>query len=94
MIEFLRHYYVFMLILMVVSFLLPKEAYKGHIQFFISIFVIVLFLKPVLELFTSEKPDLVYQIFRDFNVQIEQYEADGIGEGNLFEYFFFEGERE
>ena len=48
MLEFLKHYYVFMLILMVVSFLLPKEGYKDYIQFFISIFVVVLFLKPVL----------------------------------------------
>ena len=94
MLEFLKHYYVFMLILMVASFLLPKEEYKAYIQFFIRIFVIVLFLKPVLELFTREEPAFVYQIFEEFNVQMEQYEVDMTGEENIFEYFFFEREGE
>ena len=90
MLEYLKHYYVFMLILMLVTFLLPKEEYKSYVQFFISIFVIVLFLRPVLELFTSENPDFVYQMFEEFNVQMEQYEVDMIEEENIFEYFFFE----
>ena len=90
MLEYLKHYYVFMLILMMVTFLLPKEEYKSYVQFFISIFVIVLFLRPVLELFTSENPDFVYHMFEEFNVQMEQYEVDMIEEENIFEYFFFE----
>ncbi len=94
MLEFIKHYYVFMLILMVVTFLLPKEEYKGYIHFFISIFVIVLFLKPVLELFTKEDPAFVNQIFEEFNIQMESYKIDMSEEGNIFEYFFFEGERE
>ena len=38
MLEFLKNYYVFMLVLMVFSYLVPKEDYKIYIQFFISIF--------------------------------------------------------
>lgn len=90
MLEFLKHYYVFMLILMVVAFLLPKEEYKVYVQFFISIFVIVLFLKPVLELFTKEDPAFVYQIFEEFNTQMEAYEMDLTEGGNIFEHFFLE----
>ena len=90
MLEYLKHYYVFMLILMLVTFLLPKEEYKSYVQFFISIFVIVLFLKPLLELFTREEPAFVYQIFEEFNVQLEQYEVDMMEGGNIFEHFFVE----
>jgi len=94
MIDFLKNYYVFMLILMVVTFLLPKDEYKGYIQFFIRIFIIVLFLKPVLEFFTKDEPAYVYQVFEEFNVQMDQYKVDMTGEGNIFEYFFLEREGE
>ena len=49
MLDFLKNYYVFLLVLMIVSYLVPKEAYKTYIQFFIGIFVVVLFLKPLLD---------------------------------------------
>ena len=94
MLDFLKNYYVFMLILMVVSFLVPKEEYKAYIQFFISIFVIVLLLKPVLELFTTDNPSLIYDVFGDFNTQFEQYEVDLSEEETIFEHFIFEGEGE
>lgn len=94
MLDFLKNYYVFMLVLMVFSYLVPKDEYKAYIQFFISIFVIVLFLKPVLELFTIDSPSLVYQVFGEFNAQLEQYEVDMWSEENIFEYFFLEGKGE
>ena len=94
MLEFLKNYYVFMLILMVVSFLVPREEYKAYIQFFISIFVIVLLLKPVLEIFTMDNPSLIYEVFDDFNTQLEQFEVDLSKEENIFEYFISEGEGE
>jgi len=94
MLDFLKNYYVFMLILMVVSFLVPKEEYKAYIQFFISIFVIVLLLKPVLELFTMDNPSLIYDVFGDFNTQFEQFEVDLSEEETIFEHFIFEGEGE
>ncbi|MBR2044915.1 MAG: stage III sporulation protein AF [Agathobacter sp.] len=94
MLDFLKNYYVFILILMVFSYLVPKEEYKAYIQFFISVFVIVLFLKPVLELLTMDNPSLVTQVFADFNAQLEQYEVDMTDGGNVFEYFFLEGEGE
>lgn len=94
MLAFLKNYYVFMLILLVFSYLVPKGEYKSYVQFFIGIFVIVLFLKPVLVLFTSEDPSLVYQVFEDLNTQIEQYEVNVTEGETIFEHFFFEGEGE
>ena len=94
MLEFLKNYYVFMLILMVFSYLVPKEEYKAYMQFFIGIFMVVLFLKPVLEFFSTDNPNFVYEVFKNFDLQLEQYEVDMTEEENLFEYFFLEGKKE
>ena len=83
-----------MLILMVFSYLVPKEEYKAYMQFFIGIFMVVLFLKPVLEFFSTDNPDFVYEIFENFDLQLEQYEVDMTEEENLFEYFFLERKKE
>ncbi len=85
MFDYLKNYYVFMLILMVMSYLVPKEEYKVYIQFFVGIFVIVLLLEPVLEVMTIKEPTLVYEIFEELNQKIEEVS---------FEHFIFEGEGE
>ena len=83
-----------MLILMVFSYLVPKEEYKKYIQFFIGIFIVVFFLKPVLELFTVDNPAKVYEIFDTFNTQINELDVE-LEEGeNIYEYFFYKGEGE
>lgn len=99
LLEFLKNYYVFMIILMIFSYLVPKESYKKYIQFFIGIFVVVLFLKPILELFTIDNPNQIYEMFEPFNQRVESLELEGLElekqEGEtIFEYFFFEGEGE
>ena len=94
MLEFLKNYYVFMLILLVLSYLVPKEAYKKYLQFFIGIFIVVLFLKPVLEFFTMDNPMRIYEVFEPFNRQMEELDLE-LKEGeNLYEHFFLEGEGE
>ena len=73
MLGFLKDYYVFMLILLVFSYLVPKEDYKVYIQFFIGIFVIVLLLKPILEILTIDDPTLIYDVFQEVNEQLDKY---------------------
>lgn len=85
MLEYLKNYYVFMLILMVLSFLVPKEEYKVYIQFFVGIFMMMLLLEPVLELLTMENPSFIYQIFEELNEKIEEVSH---------EFVFFKGEEE
>ena len=94
MLEFLKKYYIFMLILLMFSYLVPKEEYKKYIQFFIGVFVVVLFLKPVLEFFTLDSPTRIYEVFDSFNRQIEQLDLK-LEEGEtIYEYFFFKGKGE
>ena len=94
MLELLKEYYVFMLILMVFSYLVPKKEYKVYIQFFMSIFLLVLFLKPVLEFATMDHPGLVTDVFEKINMQIEHRDLEMREGENIFEFFFFEGEGE
>jgi len=91
MLDFLKNYYVFMLILMVFSYLVPKDEYKKYIQFFIGIFVVVLLLKPVLEFFTMDTPAHIYEVFESFNRQLDLEIEEG---ETIYEHFFFKGERE
>lgn len=94
MLDFLKNYYVFTLILMVFSYLVPKESYKKYIQFFIGIFMVVLFLKPILTLFAMEQPEQIYEVFEPFNQKIQSLEFEQKEGETIFEYFFFEGEGE
>ncbi len=98
MIEIIKEFYVFALLLLVFSYLVPKDGYKAYIQFFIGIFLLVVLLKPVLQLVVSEDLSGVYKIFDDYNTQVEQrrennqWEAET--EGGIYELFIFEGEGE
>ena len=79
-----------MLLLMVISYLLPKEEYKKYIQFFISIFLVVLFLRPVLEFLFLEDVSQIQSVFEVFHQKLGQIEFES-GEGSgIYEYFFLE----
>ena len=94
MLEILKNYYVFMLVLLVISYLVPKEDYKIYIQFFISVFFVVVLLKPVLTFFTMEDYSEVYLMFESFRNQVEQLDLN-VEEGvDVFEYFFSKGYEE
>lgn len=90
----LKNYYVFMLILMVFTYLVPKKEYKVYIDFFVGIFIVVLFLRPFLEILTIEEPDFVTNVFQDINNEVEVYDYKKIEGETIFEYFFLEGEGE
>ena len=98
MIEIIKEFYIFALLLLVFSYLVPKEDYKVYIQFFIGIFLLVVILKPVLKLVVAEDLSSVYKIFEDYNSRVEeigekdQWKVET--EGGIYELFIFEGEGE
>ncbi len=94
MLDFIRNYYVFVLILMIFSYLVPKEDYKRYIQFFISIFVIVLLLNPMLEFLMLKDSSVLEETFSMFNEQIKELDFQIGEQEDIFEHFFFEGEGE
>lgn len=94
MLDFIRNYYVFVLILMIFSYLVPKEDYKRYIQFFISIFVLVLLLKPILEFLMVKDSSVLEDTFSIFNDKVNALEFQIGEQEDIFEYFFFKGKGE
>ena len=94
MLEFLKNYYVFMLVLMIFSYLAPKEEYKVYIQFFISVFILVLLTKPIMEVFTVDNTEEFYAMFEQFQRQIESLKFESEEGVDVFEHFFSKGEGE
>ncbi len=85
MLEYLKNYYIFMLILMVVSFLVPKDSYKLYIQFFTGVFLLAVLLEPVLMFLTEENTEYIYDFFKEINKELE---------GVSFEAFISKGKGE
>lgn len=79
---------------MVFSYLVPKEEYKIYLQFFISIFIIVLLLKPVMEVFSIQEVENFYNTFEQFRYRVESLDLRVDEEADIFEYFFSKGKRE
>lgn len=94
MLEFIRNYYVFVLILMIFSYLVPKDEYKGYMQFFISIFIIVLLLKPMMEFLMLEDSSVLQETFSTFNNRIKELDFQIGEQEDIFEHFFLEREGE
>ena len=94
MLEFLKNYYVLMLVLIVFSYLVPKEEYKIYIQFFVSVFIIVLLLNPVMEFFSINDTESFYEIFQQFYQQIDGLDLKVEKGEDIFEHFFSKGERQ
>lgn len=97
MLEIIKELYVFALLLLVFSYLVPKEEYKSYIQFFIGIFLIVVILKPILTMVMHDNASAVYEIFDGFNgrlKQMENMEQWEAGTEDIYELFIFKGEGE
>lgn len=94
MLDFIQNYYVFVLILMIFSYLVPKDTYKQYIQFFIGIFVVVLLLKPLLEVLMAKDNSILEGIFSQFNQQVNGLDFQIGEQEDIFEYFFLESEGE
>ena len=90
--EYLKGIYVFALMLLVFSFLVPKESYKTYIQFFIGIFLFVVLLKPVLGILDHSYGEMVQETFEDLGQKLDG--TYSYQEGDIYEIFVSEGEGE
>lgn len=86
MLEFVKNYFIFMLILFLVSYLVPKEEYRKYFNFFIAALMVAILMQPVLSFLdrdTAEKLRDELSIIEGELSDIEYYEK---GE-NIFEQF-------
>jgi hypothetical protein len=50
LLEFIKNYFVFMLILFLFSYLAPKENYQKYFNFFISVLMVAILVRPLIYL--------------------------------------------
>lgn len=79
--KFVRDYFIFMLILFLFSYLVPKDTYKKYVQFFIGVLMVAILMQPVVSLFTEDGEDEVRS-------QIEQIMEECTKGGDLYERLY------
>jgi stage III sporulation protein AF len=94
--SFVKNYFIFLLLLQIIAYLVPKDSYKKYVQFFTGVLMAVVLLRPVLS-WMEQKSELSEYIQWDALMeQIEELEKNGYeGEGeDMFEIFFMEDSTE
>jgi hypothetical protein len=87
--SFVKNYFVFLLLLQLISYLTPKESYKKYVQFFTGALMAAVLLGPVLSWMNGETDLSEYAGWEEVLAQIEAVNYDGEGE-DMFEIFFME----
>ena len=87
--SFVKNYFTLVFILLVFSYLVPKEEYKKYFQFFIGVLIAVALLRPVLSWMDPENTSAVYENLNEISQRLERIQYHG-EEENLFELFFVE----
>ena len=89
--ELVKNYFILALLLMVLSYLAPKEEYKRYFQYFIGIWLCVLLLRPVIALF-ADGEELAYYNMEELQEQlmdIDEWQEEGV---DIFEIFRMDSE--
>lgn len=86
---FVKSYFVFLLILQILSYLTPKDSYKKYVQFFTGALMAVILIRPVLEWMNGGTSLPEYTQFEEVMQQMEEICYEGEGE-DMFEIFFME----
>lgn len=79
-----------MLLLLVMSYLAPKDSYKKYFQFFIGAWMCVLLFKPVLT-WIGEGIQIDWESRQQLEEQIGQMEEWQEEEVDIFELFYMDG---
>ncbi len=86
-----KSYFILAVLLMVLSYLAPKEEYKRYFQYFIGIWLCVLLLRPVIALFTDGE-ELAYYNMKELEEQLgdlDEWQEEGV---DIFEIFRMDSE--
>lgn len=87
--EMVKAYFLMMLLLMLFSYMMPKESYKKYVQFFIGVLMAVFLLKPVASWFSQNNSQVVYKNYEEITAQLAEIEYNEEG-ADIFEIFFDE----
>ena len=84
--EILKSYFALALVLLVFSYLMPKEDYRKYMQFFVGIFLTVIILRPVADWILDEDTPMIH--LEELQQQLEEIEYDIGEEENMYEIYF------
>lgn len=85
--NFVRDYFIFMLILFLFSYLAPREDYRKYLQFFIGALMVAILMRPVLTLFSEDGEAQLREELAEIRKEMERIEYSGEGE-DIFEWFY------
>lgn len=87
--EMVKSYFLMMLLLVLFSYMMPKESYKKYVQFFIGVMMAVFLLKPVVSWMGANNKEVVYKNYEELTKQLAEIEYNEEG-ADIFEIFFDE----
>ena len=84
--DLVRNYFIFLLVLYLISYLAPQESYRRYFHFFISVLMVAVLMKPVLGFLQKDVRDEARQQLDAIEEQWKQNQYEGKGE-DVFEWF-------
>ena len=84
--NFVKQYFIFMLLLFVFSYLVPKENYRRYFNFFISVMMVAALLFPLLQISEKEVAEQTKARLEEIEEKIGDTQYYQKGE-NIFEQF-------
>lgn len=86
-VEFVKNYFIFLLVLYLFSYLAPKENYRKYFRFFVSALMIAVLMKPVLGFLQKDAKDAAKAQLDTIGSRLEEHKYEEKGE-DVFEWFW------
>lgn len=86
-VEFVKNYFIFLLVLYLFSYLAPQESYRKYFRFFVSALMIAVLMKPVLGLLGTDARYEMQNRLDEIMEQMQQQTYEG-KEEDIFAWFW------
>lgn len=83
---FVKEYFVFMLVLFLISYLVPRESYRKYFHFFIGALMVAVLMEPVLSFFNRDARGEFHRQLEEIEKNLSEIEYEEKGE-DIFEQF-------
>ncbi len=86
-ITFVRQFFILSLILILVSYLVPRDGYRRYLQFFAGVFMAVIILQPVAAFLTGDSLSVLYEDFAELEERMADLEYEAEHGKTIYELF-------
>ena len=84
--QFVQEYFVFMLVLFLISYLVPRESYQKYFHFFIGALMVAVLMEPILSFFHKDARQEFHRELEKIEKNLSDIEYEEKGE-DIFEQF-------